>query len=135
VTDDEQQIDVADPTTAPFWDACREHRLMVQKCSDCSAHQFYPRPFCLACEGESLDWVEVSGSGTIYSKTVVRIPVTPDLEPPYALAIVELDEGPRLLSNIDDLDAEIGDRVTLDWRSRDPLPPVPVFKRGGPNRS
>lgn len=123
-----EQIDVSDPTTAPFWSACRKHRLIIQQCGACKAHQFYPRPICLSCESTDLDWVEASGRGTIYSISVVRIPVTPELEPPYALAIVELEEGPRLLSNVDELAASIGDNVVLDWREREPLPPVPVFR-------
>jgi uncharacterized OB-fold protein len=128
VNDDVTQIDVHDPTTEPFWAACREHRLIVQKCGACGAHQFYPRPFCLSCEASDLDWVDCSGKGTLYSVTIVRVPVTPELEPPYALAIVELQEGPRLLSNVDDLEARIGDQVELDWRDRGAMPPVPVFK-------
>jgi hypothetical protein len=128
VSDDANRIDVSDPTTAPFWEGCREHRLVVQRCSACGAHQFYPRPFCLACEANDLAWVECSGHGTVYSVTVVRVPVTPELVPPYALAIVEIEEGPRLLTNIDEVGARIGDAVMLDWRDRGEMPPVPVFR-------
>jgi uncharacterized OB-fold protein len=125
-------IGAADPTTEPFWQACAERRLIVQRCTACGAHQFYPRPFCLACESGSLEWVEARGSGTIYSLTTVRIPVTGELPPPYLLALVDLDEGPRLLTNIEAPGAQIGDRVTLAWRARDGLPPLPVFKPAGP---
>lgn len=121
-------IGAADPTTEPFWQACAEKRLIVQRCVTCGAHQFYPRPFCLACESGSLDWVEVKGLGTIYSLTTVRIAVSNELVPPYLLALVDLDEGPRLLTNIEASDARIGERVTLAWRARDGLPPLPVFK-------
>jgi hypothetical protein len=117
---------VSDPTTEPFWKACSEGRLLVQRCRACGHHQFYPRPYCLACQGE-VDWVEVEGSGTIYSLTTVRVPVQPELPPPYFVAIVELSEGPRLLTNIQGEQARIGQRVTLAWRRRDPLPPLPVF--------
>jgi hypothetical protein len=119
---------IADPTTEPFWQACLEHRLVVQRCNACGHHQFYPRPFCLACEATLLGWVEVSGAGTIYSLTTVRLQVTEELPPPYLLAIVELDEGPRLLTNIEADSASIGDRVRLAWRERDALPPLPVFR-------
>lgn len=118
---------VADPTTAAFWRACGEHRLTVQRCGACGHHQFYPRPFCLACESKDLAWVEVSGKGTIYSLTTVRVQVQPDLPPPYKVAIVQLDEGPRLLTNITDETAQIGQKVSIAWRHRDPLPPLPVF--------
>ncbi|MBL8581434.1 MAG: OB-fold domain-containing protein [Rhizobiaceae bacterium] len=121
-------IGAADPTTEAFWTACGERRLLVQHCRACGGHQFYPRPFCLACESNDLEWVESAGKGTIYSLTTIRMPVTPELPPPYLLALVDLDEGPRLLTNIVGETATIGERVTLDWRDREGLPPLPVFR-------
>ncbi|QKC99533.1 hypothetical protein EB231_13425 [Mesorhizobium sp. NZP2298] len=105
-----------------------ERRLTVQRCTACGSHQFYPRPFCLSCEATELEWVGAKGSGTIYSLTTVRMPVSEDLAPPYLLALVDLDEGPRLLTNIEAESAGIGDRVTVAWRRRDGLPPLPVFR-------
>ncbi|MEJ8570577.1 Zn-ribbon domain-containing OB-fold protein [Microbaculum marinum] len=125
-------VGAADPTTETFWKACAERRLLVQKCADCGSHQFYPRPFCLECESNALDWVAVAGTGTVYSLTTVRVPVIEELTPPYEVALVDLDEGPRLLTNIIAGDAAIGDRVTLDWRERDGLPPLPVFRPAEP---
>jgi uncharacterized OB-fold protein len=122
-------LGAADPTTEPFWQACVENRLTVQRCVACGSHQFYPRPFCLSCEERALEWVDTPGSGTIYSATTVRIPVSEDLTPPYILALVDLDEGPRLLTNIEADTVQIGERVSLAWRLRDGLPPLPVFKR------
>jgi uncharacterized OB-fold protein len=122
-----------DPTTAPFWQAAREHRLVVQRCTACGAHQFYPRPFCLACSSLALEWVEVSGRATVYSKTTVRIPVIAEMPPPYVVAIVTLDEGPRLTTNLVGGELEIGDRVSVTWRERTDLPPLPVFQRLGDN--
>ena len=119
---------IADPTTEPFWQACFQHRLLIQRCASCGTHQFYPRPFCLNCEATTMEWIESAGTGMVYSLTTVRIPVVDELKPPYILALVDLDEGPRLLTNIEGGDARIGDRVTLAWRSRDGLPPLPVFK-------
>jgi uncharacterized protein len=123
---------IADPMTEPFWLACLERRLVIQKCTACGAHQFYPRPFCLACESDKVEWVAASGHGVIYSVTTVRIPVVGELPPPYILALVDLDEGPRLLSNIEGGDVRIGDRVRLGWRERDGLPPVPIFRPARP---
>lgn len=120
---------IADPTTEAFWQACFERRLVVQKCNACGHHQFYPRPLCLACEATALGWVEAKGTGTIYSLTTVRLPVTEELLPPYLLALVDLDEGPRLLSNIEAETAAICDRVSIAWRERQGLPPLPVFRR------
>jgi uncharacterized protein len=118
----------ADPTTAPFWRAAREHRLLVQRCRPCGTHQFYPRPFCLSCLAEDPEWVEASGHATVYSKTTVRIPVIPEMTPPYVVAVVTLDEGPRLTTNLIGDEPEIGDRVTVTWRERADLPPLPVFR-------
>lgn len=122
-------LGAADPTTEAFWTACGEHRLLVQHCRACGASQFYPRPFCLSCESNDLEWAESAGKGTIYSLTTIRMPVTPELPPPYLLALVDLDEGPRLLTNIVGIDkAAIGDRVEVTWRAREDLPPLPVFR-------
>lgn len=120
-------LGAADPTTEPFWNACVQGRLLVQRCMACGTHQFYPRPFCLSCEGATLEWAETKGTGTIYSITTVRLPVTPELPPPFLLALVDLDEGPRLLTNIEADAAAIGDRVSVAWRPRKDLPPLPVF--------
>jgi uncharacterized OB-fold protein len=117
-----------DPLSRPFWEAAREHRLVVQRCRACQHSQFYARPFCLACEKNELDWVEVGGTGTVYSVVTVRVKVLPELEPPYQVAVVELDEGPRLTANIDGPEVPIGARVSVGWRDRDDLPPLPVFR-------
>ena len=124
---------LGDPTTTAFWAAARQHRLVIQRCRSCAKHQFYPRPVCLACESLDLEWVEAGGLATVYSMTTIRVPVMPDLAPPYVLALVDLDEGPRLLTNLVGGDFKIGDRVALRWRDRESLPPVPVFGpiRGG----
>ena len=114
--------------TQPFWDGCKEGRFLLRHCNACGEHHFYPRPFCLNCEATTMEWVEAAGTGTIYSVTTVRIPVVDELKPPYFLALVDLDEGPRLLTNIDGDSARIGDRVTLAWRSRNGLPPLPIFR-------
>lgn len=124
-------LGLADPTTEAFWQACLERRLIVQHCKRCGHHQFYPRPFCLACESTEVGWVEAKGTGTVYSITTVRLPVTEELPPPYQLALIDLDEGARLLSNIEGPEARIGDKVSLAWRERGELPPLPVFRRVG----
>lgn len=126
--------DVADPTTQPFWDACRARRFVIQRCEDCGHHQFYPRPLCLRCESPRVGWVAAKGTGTIYSITTVRVPVMDALPPPYRVALIALDEGPRYLANVEGAEARIGDRVSLDWRERGSLPPLPVFRLAGDGR-
>lgn len=116
-----------DPITRTFWDAAREHRLLIQRCLACGKHQFYPRPYCIRCEGE-VEWVESTGRGTVYTKTDVHVE-TPGLVPPYTVAIVELDEGVRLTTHLVGDPVPIGARVRLDWRERsDGFPPLYVFR-------
>ena len=116
-----------DALTAPFWQAARERRLVVQACRACGAAQLYPRPFCLTCESDAVEWRDATGLGHVYSMTTVRIPIGEGFKPPYIVALVELDEGPRLVTNLLGPCA-IGDRVGVAWRDRDPDPPLPVFE-------
>ena len=120
----------SDPTHLPFWEAAARRELVVQECGSCGHKQFYGRPFCLSCEADAVRWVAVSGNGTVYSATRVWRSWVADFEPPYTVAIVELDEGPRLVTNIVNGEARIGARVRLAWRERQGLPPVPVFEPG-----
>jgi uncharacterized OB-fold protein len=100
---------VPDPTevSAPWWQATREGRLLLQRCRACGGHQHYPRALCTACGGTDLEYVAASGRGIIYSHTTVHRAVSErgergpaGLEPPYAVALVRLEEGPLLLSNV-----------------------------------
>jgi uncharacterized protein len=120
-----------DPLSAPLWEAAAAHRLLLQRCDSCGAHQHYPRPFCLACDADALSWVEAGGSGTVYSQATVHVPLHTELAPPYVIAVVELDEGPRLTTNIVDGTTRIGDRVHVAWREREQAPPYPVFTPAG----
>ncbi len=86
--------------SAPHWEGCREGVLRVQRCGDCGAFVFIPQPLCTRCQGRDLEWVESSGRGRIYSYTVVHRPPRPEFEVPYVVAIVELDEGWHMLSNL-----------------------------------
>lgn len=124
----ERGADYADPTTEPFWNAAREERLVIQRCRACGEYQFYPRPFCLGCDSPEVEWIQACGSGTVYSATRVHLEADPSLglPNPYDLAIVELDEGPRLLTNLTE-PCDIGTRVHVAWRPRPGQPPVPVF--------
>ena len=84
-------------------DSCANHLCeKCHRCSDCGRHVFYPRSLCPYCLSESLEWVEVSGRGKLYSFTVVRRAMHPAFQEdvPYVYAIVELEEGPRVTSNV-----------------------------------
>lgn len=86
--------------TAPHWDGARQHKLMVQKCDDCAGYTFIPRPVCHHCFSPNLKWVESSGKGTVYSYTIVHRPPDPSFEAPFCIAIIELEEGWHMTSNI-----------------------------------
>jgi uncharacterized OB-fold protein len=89
------------PTSRPFWEAARRHELSLQRCAACKAYIYYPRERCPHCFSDRLAWERVSGRGKVYSYTVVRRASSRSFaDQPYVLAIVELDEGPRMTSNI-----------------------------------
>ncbi len=114
-------IDAAtlDPTMRPFWEGVRLGEIRLQRCAACGSHQFYPRPFCLRCDGTTLAWVAASGFGVVHSLVTVHLPVVDDLAPPYRVALVELVEGPRFLGLVA-ADVEIGDRVSGRWLGSEP---------------
>lgn len=117
-----------DPTTAPFWSAARSGRFLLQRCDSCGHCQFYPRPFCLACEARDVSWVDAKGEAVVYAVTQVLVQISPETPAPYQVAIVELAEGPRLLTQVVGAEVQIGDAVRLAWRERGELPPLPVFE-------
>ncbi len=88
--------------TKPYWEGCKKHELRVQQCTACGHHQFYPRLYCTACMSEKVEWVQASGKGKVLSFTVVYRPVTQAFaaEVPYVVALVTLDEGPQMMTNI-----------------------------------
>lgn len=105
--------------TQPFWDAAREHRLVIQYDPDADAYQFYPRAVSMATGKRNLEWRDVSGRGSVFSYTVTHVP-TPGFEDkaPYAIASIDLDEGVRMLVNMVNVDPEevkIGMRVKVCW--------------------
>jgi uncharacterized OB-fold protein len=101
------------PWAKPFWEAAREKKLIIQKCPDCNKHIFYPRLLCPHCFSENLEWVAASGKGTIYSYTVVmnNSPSAFINDVPYVVALIKLNEGVQMLSNIVECDPE---EVTCD---------------------
>lgn len=117
-----------DPTHSEFWAAAEQRKLTIQHCSACDHYQFYGRPYCLRCQSDAVTWVAARGSGVIYSQTRVHRSWAAEFPAPYTVALVELDEGVRMLTNIVNGELAIGGRVRVAWRARDGLPPVPVFE-------
>jgi len=95
-------VPVVNPWAKPFWEACREKRLMIQKCKECGKHVFYPRIACPHCFSDDLDWVEASGKGTVYTYSVVvsNAPSAFIKDMPYVIAVIRLEEGVQMLSNV-----------------------------------
>jgi uncharacterized protein len=107
---------VKTPTSAPFWDALAQHRIVIQYSPSTQAYVFYPRVLAPRTLADDLEWREISGMGTLYSFTVARRPVGPHFADavPQMLAVVEWDEGPRFSTEIVDVAPEelsIGMRV------------------------
>ncbi len=84
----------------PHWDACREGVLLVQRCRQCAAYVFIPQPCCTRCQSTQLEWVASSGRGKVYSFSVVHRAPRPQFEVPYIVAVIELEEGWHMLSNV-----------------------------------
>lgn len=93
---------IVNPWARPFWEAARDEKLMIQKCEDCNEFVFYPRIACPHCFSDNLKWVEASGKGHVYSYTVVEnnAPSAFIQDMPYVVAVVKLDEGVQMLTNI-----------------------------------
>lgn len=87
------------PETRPFWEGTRRGELRLQRCDACAHVYFPPRPFCPKCAGRKVSWFKASGRGLLYSYVIHHRPV-PGFTPPYSIAVVELQEGPRMLTNI-----------------------------------
>ena len=104
----ERPMPVKTPTTAPFWDALAQHRIVIQYSPSSQAYVFYPRVRAPRTLANDLEWREISGMGTLYSYTVARRPVSPHFADavPQLLAIVEWDEGPRFSTEMVNVDPE-----------------------------
>ncbi|GAB2478636.1 OB-fold domain-containing protein [Comamonas humi] len=104
--------------TRPYWEAAARGELHMQHCGACGRWQFYPRPFCVHCEADAPQWRRVAGTGKVYTYTVNHRAPNPFMKArlPYVVAMVELDEGPRLMANVLDVqpgDMAIGKRVEV----------------------
>ncbi len=118
----------------PHWDGCREGVLRVQRCGACGGYVFIPQPLCTHCQSDELDWVESTGRGTLYSFTTVHRPQRPEFEVPYTVAIVELDEGFHMLSNLVECEPEamqIGMRLEVAFRRVSDEITLPMFRPAG----
>ena len=121
----------ATPTSEPYWQGCKLGELRLQQCESCLQVQFYPRVLCTACEHQTLTWIVASGRGRIASFTIIHRGVSPDYSTPLVVALIDLEEGPRLMSHIVGCHAQsakIGDRVTVRFERWSDDVAVPVFE-------
>jgi uncharacterized OB-fold protein len=125
-----------DRDTAPFWEALNRRHLVFQRCQ--SGHVRYPvSPTCPECLSFDFEWVASSGRGTVYSFTVVRHQTHPAFPVPYTIALVEMQEGPRVIAQVSPADAaalRIGAAVHVEWESseRQALPVFALIERNDP---
>jgi uncharacterized OB-fold protein len=120
--------------SAPFWQGCRSGELRYQRCEACGLSNFPPTEHCRQCLSAELRWTQGGGIGEIYSWTVVHRPVTAEFEPPYAPAIITLDEGYQILTNIVGVapeDLAIGMRVRVEFHAVGPDLTLPYFTAKG----
>ena len=106
------------PDTQFFWDGLKERRLLIQRCTTCGTLRHPPRPMCPKCTELGWDTVQASGRGTVHSFVMPQHPQFPFLDYPYVVALVELEEGTRLVSNVIEIapeDIEIGMAVEVTY--------------------
>ena len=124
------------PESQPYWDGCLRGELLYQHCAGCGRAQFYPRSACASCGGTALEWRRSEGRGTLHAVTVVYRPPSAAfrLDVPYAVALVDLDEGFRMMANVVGGAPErvaIGDRVAVTFEQRGEIA-LPQFQPCAP---
>ena len=122
-----------DALSAPYWDGCREGELRLQQCGDCQRYQFYPRIMCSHCGSERVGYRAVSGAGQIAAFSIVRRGVSAAYEGPYVVALIDLKEGPRMMSqvamdDVDDARLQVGAAVQVAFDEWADEVHVPVFQ-------
>ncbi len=122
--------------TKPYWNAANEGKLIIQRCLDCQKHIFYPRICCPFCFSDRIEWVPASGKGRVYTYTVVRsnAPSAFIGDMPFVIAIVRLEEGVQMLTNIvgcdpDEVRCEMPVEVTFERLNENFV--LPKFKPAG----
>lgn len=132
---DRYDIPDVDAFTRVYWDAAADGRLLVRRCGGCGRAHHYPREFCPFCWSEDVAWEGASGLATLYTWSVVH---RNDLPPfgertPYVAAVVDLDEGPRMMTEVvDATEGELWVGMGLEVAFRDG---VPVFRPRGGSRT
>ncbi|MCF8565754.1 Zn-ribbon domain-containing OB-fold protein [Alicyclobacillus tolerans] len=117
-----------------FWNALNQEKFLYQRCDDCLAAIFYPRVVCPQCMSDNLSWQTSSGKGNVYTYTVVYKPVDARFKPiaPYVVALIDLDEGIRVMGNIvgwhDPEAIQVGQRVAVEYQRVTDQITLPMFR-------
>jgi uncharacterized OB-fold protein len=119
----------------PFWEATREQRFVLPWCTECDTAIWYPRAFCPTCAGRTIEWRDDAGTGTVYAASVHTRPGPGRIaeDGPYVVALVDLDSGVRMMSNVTGCDPDavgVGMRVVLAWEPLSDGRHLPVFQPG-----
>ena len=119
--------------TKPYWDSCKRGELVIQKCDNCQEYQFYPRGICAHCWSNDIKWIKATGKGTVWSYTITHQNRTLGFahDVPYVLALVQLDEGVKMFTNIVECDPNIvtiGMAVEVIFVQANNQISVPYFK-------
>ncbi len=127
-----QPLPIPNPDTEPFWQGCGRSQLLLQRCSSCHSLRHPPSPICGSCLSPDNEWVPASGDGTVYSFVIVRESLRGwKFTVPYVVAIIELAEGPHMLSNVTGISPEqvqIGLRVGVFFERVNEEITLPKFK-------
>ncbi len=132
----QRPVPTPDEASAPFFDGAKRGVLMIQRCTACGTHLFPLREICEQCLGDDLEWVEASGKGTVHTFAVMHQVYHPGLagDVPYNLTQVELEEGPRMTTNIVGIDneaIEVGMSVVATFEEVDDGVFLPRFEPAG----
>jgi uncharacterized OB-fold protein len=117
----------------PFWEGCKRGELLLQQCDKCHAFQWFPRAYCRDCSNDKLTWIRASGRGRVVSFSIVRKPINQSFASmvPYVLAVVELDEGIRMMTNIVDAvsrNVKADDVVQVVFEEQNDDVTIPLFR-------
>jgi uncharacterized OB-fold protein len=134
----EKRTGTPTPDTQPYWDAARNHQLALPECLSCRRFYFYPRDHCPVCSGREVRWRPVSGRGFLHTYVIAHHPAPGfEADAPYVIAVVELEEGPRMMANIVGIEPdpallELDMPLEVVFTERGPMT-VPNFRpAGGP---
>jgi uncharacterized OB-fold protein len=133
MSDYAKPIPVPDEASAPYFEGAKQHKLMLMRCGDCGTWRYPSRFHCPNCWSENTEWKQASGKGSVYTYAAMHQLYHPGFEPdlPYVVAVIELEEGPRIPSNIVGInkdDVRVGMPVEVTFEDIDAETSIPKFK-------